>query len=423
MTSSIREKARDQASDSSQPGRFTGSVMIVLPWSPWLPGGVSVVVRNIAKHICREHLKSTIVISEWNASKQKANPDETMDFRFSLLPGSGLPGLFKALLMAPLRLARTFLLLRENRVLAINFHYPSLDALGVALLKRLGLFNGRLILSFHGTDVRPQTHRLGRILWHWVLNHADSMSTCSQALAQQAALTFHIPKNRITAIYNGVDTDLFSPIAPKNGSPSYGLPPAYLVSVGSYIPRKGHRILLEAFIEVASEFPELGLVIIGMDGEEREYLIKMATDAGVLSRFFCLVGLMPNEVASVVANAEACVQPSLAEPFGLAVIEAGACGVPVAVSGVGGHLEIVKNDETGLVFLPDNVCECAIALRKLLNNPAKANWMADNFRAEILERFSWQRCANEYAQLILGKDTCQAENSSNTRPPSNSEAA
>ncbi len=95
----------------------------------------------------------------------------------------------------------------------------------------------------------------------------------------------------------------------------------------------------------------------------------------------------------------------------------------VAVSGVGGHLEIVKNDETGLVFLPDNVCECAIALRKLLNNPAKANWMADNFRAEILERFSWQRCANEYAQLILGKDTCQAENSSNTRPPSNSEAA
>jgi glycosyltransferase involved in cell wall biosynthesis len=188
-------------------------VLIVLPWSPNLPGGVSVVVRSLISQWRKEGLFPTVMVSEWKASRPVVDEEGILNFRFTLLGSLSWLGLVKATLTAPVRLWRTWRLLRANKVSALNFHYPSLDAFGVAMLKRLGLFRGRLVLSFHGTDARAPASLLESRLWRWLLGAADEVTACSGSLARKMADVFNIQVDRVTVLYNGVDTTVFAPDA------------------------------------------------------------------------------------------------------------------------------------------------------------------------------------------------------------------
>ena len=134
-----------------------GTILLVIPWSPTAVGGVSTVVRHLREQWLAAGQSVRLAVESWPDRLPRLQGDE-LHFRFSVSGArsgwrrwAGLPG-------AAASLVRTARLLKQQRVGAVNFHYPSLQALGVALLKRWGLFNGRLVLSFHGTDVcNPQT--------------------------------------------------------------------------------------------------------------------------------------------------------------------------------------------------------------------------------------------------------------------------
>ena len=111
------------------------TVLLVLPWSPALPGGVSVVARNLLKQWDAEGVAARGVVSEWGASKPLLDLEGNVNFRFAMVGALSGLGLVKSLVNVPLRLWRTWQLLRFFRVKAVNFHYPSLDALGVAVLR------------------------------------------------------------------------------------------------------------------------------------------------------------------------------------------------------------------------------------------------------------------------------------------------
>jgi glycosyltransferase involved in cell wall biosynthesis len=376
------------------------SVLLVLPWSPNLPGGVSVVVRNLARELSNVGASPVMVVDTWDAPVHHFDSERVLNFRFALFGALNLLGLIKGVLAFPGRIAATLVVLREYRVSVVNFHYPSLDALGIALLKRLSLFKGRLILSFHGTDVRRPESFVEEKMWRFVLNSVDGITACSGALASQVADSFGVDISRVSVIYNGVDTELFSASARSREVTGFFSPKQFLVSIGSYIPRKGHLVLLEAFSSIAEAFPELHLVIVGMDGSERQALVDRAIELGLDQRLICMVGLDPESVASVVANAMLCVQPSFAEPFGLAVIEAGACGVPVLASAVGGHLELISDNRTGFLFTPGDTEGCADVMRSVLGDPDLLAKVAESFRSDIIERYSWATCANGYWRLL-----------------------
>jgi glycosyltransferase involved in cell wall biosynthesis len=374
-------------------------VLLVLPWSPNLPGGVSVVVSQLQKEMIASSVLPMIVVNNWDAPNPTVDAEGFINFRFALFGNATSIAIAKALIGLPLRVYKTLKLLREHNVGSVNFHYPSTDAFLIALLKRLKLYKGSLVLSFHGTDVQSPKTLLAKGVWGFIWKSVGGVSTCSMALAKQVSETFGISVNKVTVIYNGVNSTLFSPTAGLHGF-SNELPKQYIVSIGSYIPRKGHAILLDALSILASEFPDLALVIVGMDGPERQLLIEQADRLGITDRITCMVGLSPENVAAVTANATLCVQPSLAEPFGLAVIEAGACGVPVVASAVGGHLELIDDKETGFLFASKDHVQCAEILRELLLQPEKGVKAAESFRKKILEEFTWASCAQGYLRLM-----------------------
>jgi glycosyltransferase involved in cell wall biosynthesis len=372
------------------------SLLVILPWSPDLAGGVSVVVRNLVRIWRKQDVPTTLLVSDWHSPKLS---QDASAYRLRLSLGAYAPfaARVKAMLVAPRTLLRTWSLLRRRKITFTVFHYPSLEARGVALLKRLGLYKGQLVLAFHGSDVR--TPEVGTEAgWDGLFAAADAVTACSRSLARRVEQCFALPADSVVPVYNGVDSTVFRPEARAN-RPPLALDrdcDDYIVSVGTFTAIKGHRYLVEAFANIAQDYPRLGLLIVGRDGEEREALAAQAQALGLAARVQLMVGLEQAEVAALVADAVLCVQPSLQEAFGMAVIEAGACGVCVAASSVGGHLELLEHERTGVLFEPADPASLATALTGILADPQRRARIARAFQQEVAERYSWTACAASY---------------------------
>lgn len=376
------------------------SLLVILPWSPELAGGVSVVVRNIVRIWRKQDLPTTLLVSDWHSPKLA---QDASGYRLRISLGAHAPfgARIKAMLLAPRTLLRTWLLLRRHKITFTVFHYPSLEARGLALLKRFGLYKGQLVLAFHGSDVR--TPDAGTEAgWGALFSSADAVTACSRSLARRVEQCFALPADSVVPVYNGVDSTVFNPQARAN-RPPLDLDrdcDNYIVSVGTFTAIKGHRYLVEAFAAIAQDYPRLGLLIVGRDGEEREALAAQVQASGLSARVQLMVGLDQTEVAALVANAVLCVQPSLQEAFGMAVIEAGACGVCVAASSVGGHLELLDHERTGVLFAPVDAASLATALSGILADPQRRARIARAFQREVAERYSWKACAASYLLSI-----------------------
>jgi glycosyltransferase involved in cell wall biosynthesis len=271
----------------------------------------------------------------------------------------------------------------------------------VALLKRLGLYRGTLVISFHGTDVRPLANVADKWIKTFCYRHADALVACSASLADRMASTLGIDRARIEVIFNGADTAVFHANAPATSRLTNTLPETYVVNVGSFVPLKAHADLLEAFALAFRDRPALHLCLAGADGPTLQSIRVQAENLGLASRVHFFIGLEREDVAHLLAKASLCVQPSLSESLPLAVIEAGAVGVPVAVSDIPGHDELVREGETGHLFRAKDPTHCAEVMTKILADPVAAHELAMKFRQRVHTTLTWEACVNRYKALYI----------------------
>lgn len=377
------------------------STLLVLPWSPDFPAGVSVVVRNLLRVIQERGEYGAVVESDW-ASKNlvEVNP-RSFKLRLSLAPRQRIIDIVKMIIFSPVTLFRTQRFLEKKKIKEVAFHYPSLDALGIALLKKLRFYQGRLSICFHGTDVRKAESTLDRILWRFVFAQSDAITGCSQTLAARIESTFELSSGTVDVVNNGVDLAIFRPEAATSFDQKKLPAPVkkYLISVGSFFENKGHIYLLDAFTKLAAIETDIHLVIVGGEGATQASLADRARQFGVESRFHCLVNLQPKEVAHIMANALLCVQPSLSEAFGMAVIEAGACGIPLLASRVGGHTELIQEGVTGTLFEPKDSNDLFEKLVSALHATSTAIAMSTTFRTEVVRKYTWEVCERRYYEV------------------------
>lgn len=340
-------------------------------------------------------LEAQICQDDWNYRSPQPGEGEVMLLRFGILGGTTPLALLKTLLAAPLHLAKLATWLRKSDVACINYHYAGLGALSIACLKGFGIFRGRLVLSFHGTDVQRPKDRISRELLEFTIRQADTLTFCSKALQERAVSVFGFCHPDSRPIYNGVNTDVFR----AGLDPFPTLPTArYIVQVGSFIPLKRQVFLTKVFLTLTSQYPDLHLVLIGMDGQELSKVRALATEHQCVERIHTLVNLASNDVARIVSNSVVCVQPSTREAFGIAAIEAGACAIPVVASRIEGHLETISDGESGLLFDVDDQDACASAIRQILDNSQEAAQMAHRLQTRVRNEFTWACCADQYAR-------------------------
>lgn len=209
-------------------------------------------------------------------------------------------------------------------------------------------------------------------------NRRDLIEECSAVAA------------KTQTVYNGVDPSAFSSqpdrqTVRKELGTTQG---PVLVTIGRLADQKGHRYLLQALPRLLETWPQLCCLFVG-EGELRDALHHMAIDLGVeqACRF---VGVRA-DIADILAAADLFVLPSLSEGFPFVLLEALAMGCPIVASRVNGIPELIEEGKTGFLVPAREPQALALAIQKLLNDPAAASRMGAAGRTVVREQFTADR--------------------------------
>ncbi len=205
----------------------------------------------------------------------------------------------------------------------------------------------------------------------------------SERIARHMMDDFGVPPERIRFIPRGVDLSRFTWREPRRESPRG----EWVVgSIGRITPLKGHRDLLRAFAITAKSFPRARLRVVGgCSPRHQRYLDELkglVSQLGLEDRVE-FTGFEPDVPRLLAETDLAVLSSSGEEAFGRVLIEAGACGVPVAATRVGGIPEVISDRKTGLLVPPEDPVALAAAMTSLLKDRALASELARQNRRRI----------------------------------------
>lgn len=176
--------------------------------------------------------------------------------------------------------------------------------------------------------------------------------------------------------------------------------PVRLLAVARLTPYKGIRPLLGALAILARRGRAVQLRVLGRGPEELR-LRAEAQALGLTDRVRFDTAPVPNAgMYRIYEEADIYVQPSLAEPFGSAVIEAMAAGLPVVASAVGGMLDTVEDGVTGFLAPADDPPALAERLDALVTDPARRRTMGEAGQKRSLHRYDYHVVSRTYADWI-----------------------
>ncbi|HYO87353.1 MAG TPA: glycosyltransferase family 1 protein [Candidatus Limnocylindrales bacterium] len=253
-------------------------------------------------------------------------------------------------------------------------------------------------LSFIHTPERLPASRRLYLRWLTALTcrRARRVIGISQSTARDVVATFGIPAERVDVAAPGVDSARFFRL-PQAEIEAFrrarSLPPRFWLFMGTLEPRKNLVTLIEAYAALP-ESQRLPLVIAGGKGWEFAPIFD-AVERHQLQDAIQFPGFVPfDELALWYNSAETFIYPSVFEGFGLPVLEAMACGVPVIVSDASSLPEIAAN--AGLCLPPLAVGAWTEALRRAVGDDEWRRSAADAGLREA-SRFTWNETARQTA--------------------------
>ncbi|HEX9037172.1 MAG TPA: glycosyltransferase family 1 protein [Ktedonobacterales bacterium] len=222
-----------------------------------------------------------------------------------------------------------------------------------------------------------------------VIPRASALMAISEQTARDLTERFGIALERIRVIHNGVDARFHPATADERRAAlrKYGVNSPYFLAVGTVEARKNLSRIIRAFEQARSGGAiTQQLLIAGKAGYGYDEIVN-ATREPDLNNAARLLGYVPDEdVVALMSGADALIYISLAEGFGLPVIEGMACGAPVITSHTGALAEVAGN--AAYLVDPEKQAGIAAALMTLGHS---AEWRA-RLRLASLERakaFSW----------------------------------
>ena len=180
------------------------------------------------------------------------------------------------------------------------------------------------------------------------------------------------PGTRVTVIHPGVDLHRFRQTERNEQlrtELSGGVDRPLVAIVGRVDVRKGVQTLVEAMSTVTGEAADARLVVVGEAGTGPvEFARQLRADATALLGDRVFFAGRRSDIPDVLRSVDVLVNASVAEPFGLTVLEAQACGTPVIATNAGGVVEFVENEVTGLLVEPSNAEAMARAIERILTD-------------------------------------------------------
>ncbi|ASU80823.1 glycosyltransferase family 1 protein [Actinopolyspora erythraea] len=260
---------------------------------------------------------------------------------------------------------------------------------------------GGLVVTVHDTVpwTHPETLTARGAAWHRravlrAARRAGSLVVPTEAVAEDLRRRVRSSAH-IEVVGEGASADVLRPVAEEAIARRLRLPPRYLLAVGTLEPRKGYEWLIRALAE--PEAPEVPLLVVGAPGWGGVSLPDLVARHGLPPDRVRHLGAVPDrELAVLLRRSAALVAPSMAEGFGLPVLEAMAAGVPVVHSDAPALVELA--DGAGITVPRADAAALAVALRGVLADPGRSARMAEAGRARA-ERFGWRETARRVWRL------------------------
>lgn len=281
----------------------------------------------------------------------------------------------------------------------VHMHYAIPHAVSAYLAKQMLATERqlRIVTTLHGTDItlvglHPSFHAITR----FSILESDGLTAVSNYLKDQTVRDFSVPQSRIEVIPNFIDTEVWRPgrvpchrekLAPGGEK--------IVMHISNFRAVKRVGDVVEIFLRIQRKVPAM-LVLVG-DGPDRPRVLQRAAELGLQDKVLFLG--KHASVDELLSCADLFLLPSEKESFGLAALEAMACGAPVVASSVGGLPEVIDHEETGFLFDIGAVDEMAEAGVRLLSDDVLHGRVAEAARATAVERFSARSVVPLYEAL------------------------
>jgi N-acetyl-alpha-D-glucosaminyl L-malate synthase BshA len=253
-----------------------------------------------------------------------------------------------------------------------------------------------VVTTLHGTDITlVGQHPSFKAITRFSILQSDGLTAVSGYLRRETVEAFKVPEERIHVIPNFIDTQVYRRDKEPCHRDSLSEPGEKIVMhVSNFRPVKRVEDVVEVFARVARKLPAR-LVMVG-DGPERPRARVRADELGVGDRVLFLG--KHASVDELLACADLFVLPSSSESFGLAALEAMACGAPVVAARAGGIPEVVPDGHAGFLCEVGDVDGMGDAALRLLSDPERWQQASEAARAVAVERFSSDLVVPQYEQ-------------------------
>jgi phosphatidylinositol alpha-mannosyltransferase len=355
-------------------------VLVVCPYSWATPGGVGAHVASLAAALRDRGHEVRIV-----APDAADAPGVTSVGRSIPIPYNGS---IARLAFGPRVAMRIRVVIRRYRPDVVHVHEPFAPSVGLAAVLATRL---PVVATFHASAPRSRAYRIAspalrplyRRLAGRIAVSEEARHTVEEALG-----------NGLRVIPNGVDCSRFAGLPEPAGST--------VLFIGRFEPRKGARVLIDAFPALKERHPEAALIMVG-EGSERRACEEAVPEA--LRQDVTFVGRVePWELAQSMGFAAVVCVPSLGgESFGIVLLEGMAAGRPVVASNIPGYAAVLRDGVDGLLVPPGDPAALAETLARVLDDPARAKAMGESGR-ERAHRYDWPVVAGEieavYAEAL-----------------------
>jgi len=269
-------------------------------------------------------------------------------------------------------------------------------------------------------------------LYEWLdrrhLRYMDHVVCVSHEQAKRVQRWCGVPRERISVIYNSARCESLAcvdraaararllELFPRDISPTY-----LVVGAGRLSPEKGFALLISAAEKLhQSGMRDLGVVIFG-EGRLRAALEEQIRRSR-LAKQVILAGFR-TDLDHVLPGADVVVLPSFTEGMPNVALEAGAAGVPVVATAVGGTPEVIADGETGYLVPPGESQAIAQRVAELLRHSSLRERMGASARRRMQEQFSFTAQGEAYRRLLQHLGVTPVEQQSHSNPDTRSPGA
>jgi colanic acid/amylovoran biosynthesis glycosyltransferase len=275
----------------------------------------------------------------------------------------------------------------------VHCQFGPLGAIG-AVLRDVGVLDGKLVTSFRGYDLSLYLRRFGRGVYSRLLVRGDLFLASSDHFRKRLITELGGDEGKIVVHRSGIDLERFATLPPR---PDRASSPARILTVGRLVEKKGVEYAIRALARVARDHPDVVYTIIG-DGVLRNDLQALVEALRLEERVFLLGERTHDEIVEHLARSSFLVAPSVTAADGdqegipNTLKEAMAAGLPVVTTRHAGIPELVEDGVSGYLVPERDVDLLAARIRDLVAHPERRDAMGragrlfvrQNYDADVL---------------------------------------